>query len=63
MKVKHIQVKARGLELQGGVMPYQLGAGIVSTHGQKLSPWVGSLGWVAGDGETRSDVSQGFSPS
>lgn len=30
----------------------QLGAAIVSIHGQKLGPWEGTLGWVTGNSET-----------
>lgn len=33
----------------------QLGNGIVSIHGQKLSPWVSTHGWVARSTEMRSD--------
>ena len=37
------------------MMTHQLGAGFVFIHGQKPSPWVGTLGWVAANTETRSD--------
>ena len=41
-------------------MMCHLGAGIESTHGQKLTSWVGTLGWVAGKKrEQRSFVSLG----
>jgi hypothetical protein len=46
------------------VMTHQLGAGFVFIHGQKPSPWVCTLGWVAGNWETGSDdVSPEFSLS
>jgi hypothetical protein len=32
------------MQLKGGVMMCQLGVGMVSKHGQKLSPWAGTLG-------------------
>lgn len=35
------------------MVKYQLGAGTVSIHGQKLSPWTG---WVAGNGEMSDNV-------
>lgn len=35
---------------------YQIGAGIVSIHGQELSPLAGTFGWVAGNVEIWSDV-------
>lgn len=38
---------------------YQLGAGIVPANGQTLSPWVGTLGWVARNLEAGSDDSAG----
>jgi hypothetical protein len=35
----------------------QLGAGSVSIHPQKLSPWAGTLGWADGNGErTNNDI-------
>lgn len=45
----HIQVKAREL------MMCELAARIASIAGQKLSPWVGTLGWVARNEKRRSD--------
>lgn len=33
-----------------------LGAGIVSTHGQNLSPWADTLGWVAGNTDNDSKL-------
>lgn len=36
-------------------MTCQLGVGIVPIHGQKLSPWVGTLRWVARNTEMRND--------
>lgn len=33
----------------------QLGPGIMLIHDQKLSSWVGTLGWVTGNGEARCD--------
>jgi hypothetical protein len=40
---------------------YQLGAGIVPICGEKLHPWAGSRGWVAGNEEMRDDnMSQEF---
>lgn len=43
------------IEFQERIMNCQLGAGMVSIHGQKLSPWAGTLGWVAGNREM-SDI-------
>jgi hypothetical protein len=36
-------------------MTCQLGAGMVPIHGPKLNPCTGTLEWVVGNGETRSD--------
>lgn len=40
-------------------MTCPLGAGTVSMHGQKLSPWTGTLGWVVGNVEMRGDDMSG----
>jgi hypothetical protein len=34
-------------------MTFQLGAGIVPNYNEKLSPWAGTLGWVAGNMRAR----------
>lgn len=34
------------IELREGVMMCQLGTGIILMYGQKLSFWVGILGWI-----------------
>lgn len=61
----HIWAKARGLyRARQGVIMCQLGAGIVSIHSQKLSPWVDTLGWTAGTAAMSSDdFRPEFSPS
>lgn len=41
------------LELRRGMMMCQVGAGIMPIYGQKLSLWVGTLGWVARNTEVR----------
>ena len=41
-------------------MMCQLGAGIVPIHGQKLSPWTGTLGWVARNGRSDDMVTGSF---
>lgn len=43
----HIWSKEVFIEFRERMMNCQLGAGMVSIHGQKLSPWAGTLGWVA----------------
>lgn len=38
-----------------GMITCKLGAAIVHENGKKLSPWAGTLGWVGGKAETKSD--------
>jgi hypothetical protein len=45
----------RFYELRQGKMDLPARSWDVSIHCQKPSPWVGTLGWVAANMETRSD--------
>ena len=54
--ITHPRVKQGSfIELRQGVMMRPLGAGIVPIYGQKLSPRVGTLGWVAKNTEVRGN--------
>lgn len=54
--MSYIQTKqGHFMGLRNELMVSKLGAAIASIHGQKLSPCVGTHGWVARNRERRSD--------